>query len=167
MTSYKIEVCSKKHDLKRIQAVINAAYKKHRYLQRERISLEELKTILSHPKQRLYLCLSAENKICGTLLLDLTHFDRGELYLFSVDPSCQGQKLGALLLDHVEKEAFEKFHLKKIVLGVVKFLERLISYYSSLGYEPIGEEEFPDKNMVMPEYRDQISCLLMEKKMIS
>lgn len=164
MSTFRVEVYSKKHDLKRIVAVINAAYTKHWYLQRERINLKELKDLLANPQNRLYLCLSSENEICGTVLLDFSHLGQADLFLFSIDPSYQKQNLGKFLLDSAEKEAFEKYHVERIVLDVVKFLEKLISYYSLRGYQPTGEMEFPDKDWVKPEFREQIRCLLMEKK---
>lgn len=163
MPSFRIEVCTEKHDLKMVVAVINAAYRKHWYLQRERIRPGELIAILSHPKKKLYLCVSSENKVCGTLLLDLSQPGGAELYLLSVDPVCQGNDLGAFLMEYAEKEAFEKYQAKRVVLDVVKMIKQLVSYYLKRGYKPIGELEFPDMEWVKPEYRDQVICLLMEK----
>ncbi len=165
--SYRVEAySSKKHDLHEIVKVINIAYKRHEYLQRERITIEELKIICSDAKKKLYLCLSPENKICGTILLDFTYPHQTEIGLLSIAPSCQKMNLGALLLAHAEEEAFEKHHVKRVVIGVVKTLQKLISYYKSQGYVETGEEEdFPEKTWVRPECRSWVKCLILEKKL--
>jgi ribosomal protein S18 acetylase RimI-like enzyme len=163
LKQFRVEVCSEKYDLKDIISVVNAAYQKHMYLQRERLNTQELQEILADPKKRLYLCLSPNGKVCGTVFLNLHYAKEAELGLLSVDPAYQGKKLGDLLLQHAEDDAFKTYSLEKVVLEVVQCMEKLVAYYQSRGYVRTAEVEFPEKSWLKPEWQGKIKCFLMEK----
>lgn len=166
---YLIEIATQEHDLARVIEVINAAYKKVKYLQEgiKRIALAEMIENLSDPNKRLYLCIAPNKEICGTILVHFNAQDTAKLGLFAVHPDYQGQNIGSVLLRAVEKAAFAE--AKRIFLYVIPCTqERLIRFYEHLGYRKTGEtREFPAEakaHYIRPEYRDQIFLLIMEKR---
>lgn len=164
-SQFKIIVCPSCdiQVLEKITKVINIAYKKHFYLKRERIYPNELKAIINHPKKRLYLCLSPENEICGTLVLDFTKRNQAEMGLLSIDPSYQGHNLGSLLLQRAENDAFEIDKVETVLLDVVTVMDKLVLYYKKNGYQIIKEIDFPDKTYLHPDFIDKIHCFFMKK----
>jgi ribosomal protein S18 acetylase RimI-like enzyme len=163
-----VEQATLQHDLNRVAAVINSAYKKVRYLQEgiQRITVSELKSVVSDPRKKLYLCLSPAHEICGTILLDFFEKDKAEIALFAVHPDCQRYQIGPAFMNYVEQEAFKK--VTSIVLKVIPlFQERLIHFYERLGYRTTGEVmNFPEEDKIRyirPECRDQIFFSLMQK----
>lgn len=166
---FKIEIATVHHDLTKIASVINAAYKKVKYLieETQRISIDELRSIVANPHKRLYLCLSPSREICGTLLLDFIDRDTAEIGLFSIHPAYQGQKIGPGFMSYVEREAFEK--VGEIMLKVIPlYQEQLVKFYERLGYEDTGRRApFPEEEKtkyIRPECRDRVFFSLMSKK---
>lgn len=165
---FSLEVATLNHDLSKIAAVINAAYKKVPYLESgvDRITSDELSSIIANAQKKLYLCLSPSRKICGTLLLDSSE-SKAEIGLFAIDPEYQGLQIGAPFMNYVEQEAFKKS--SSIVLKVIPlFQEKLIKFYERLGYHRTDQiMRFPQKDkirQIRPEYRERVFFSLMEKR---
>ena len=185
-TGCKIETASINHDLKRIALIINLAYQeKHAYLKdnAERVSLEELLEMIRDPHKKLYLYLNQNNEICGTVLLHLPdttsrinklfqwifpkHFlkDDAEIGLLAVHPDHQRKKIGSILMEHAEHEAFSTYRMRSIKLLVV--LKALIVYYQSLGYKDTGlRKKFIDKTLryLRPEWKDKVIFTILKKQ---
>src|SRR3990167_10088261 len=97
--SFRIEQATVSHVLAAISALVNAAYKKVSYLHAERVSVTELRSIVSNPLQKLYICLSPQEEICGTLLVDYdSQGTKAELGMFSVHLNYQGQNVGVTMM---------------------------------------------------------------------
>lgn len=168
---FTVEIATVKHDLSKIATIINLAYKKVRYLQEmvERITSSELAGLISHPNQRLYLCISPSQEVCGTILLDFFEKNKAEIGLFAIDPKYQKYKIGPAFMSYVEQEAFKKVHT--IILKVIPlFQERLVKFYEQLGYRATGEEiAFPEEDQrryIRPECRDRVIFSIMQKSRI-
>jgi GNAT superfamily N-acetyltransferase len=160
---FEVELCTQDCDLEKVAAVVNAAYKKNDFLAKDRTSVNELKTILLNPLKKLYIAISPENKICGTALITLNpSSEEADFGLFSVHPDEQGKNLGSLLLNHVEEEAFLRFHMKTVSLSTAP--QKLVQYYQSQGYQIIGNIPFPDENSLKNDCK-RITCTLLQKKL--
>lgn len=165
---FTVEVATMDHDLTRITTVINTAYKKVGYLQNgvERATLTEVIDFISNPQKRVYLCLSPNREICGTILLDFFEKEKAEIALFAIHPDYKGYKLGPAFMNYVEHEAFKK--TQSIILKVIPlFQENLIRFYERLGYRATGEMmEFPTEDKlryIRPECRDRVFFSIMQK----
>lgn len=163
-----VEQATLEHDLNRVAIVVNSAYKKVQYLQEEveRITVSELKSAVSNPKKKLYLCLSPTREICGTILLDFFEKDKAEIATFAVHPDYQGCCIGPAFMSYVEQEAFKK--VSSIILKVIPlFQEKLIHFYERLGYRTTGEiMRFPEEDKIRyirPECRDRVFFSIMQK----
>lgn len=168
---FTIELATTGHDLARIVSVINTAYKKVKYLQNEveRATSAEVLGFISDSKKRLYLCLSPNHEICGTILLDFFEKDKAEIALFAIHPDYQEYKIGPSFMNYVEQEAFKT--ITSIILKVIPlFQENLVNFYERLGYKKTGETmEFPTEDKlryIRPEYRDRVFFSIMQKNKI-
>jgi N-acetylglutamate synthase-like GNAT family acetyltransferase len=166
--AFTIEIATASHDLVKITSVINAAYKKARFLRDdvERVSPEELRSIISTPHKKLYLYISVDHTICGTALLDFCDKDKAEISLFAIHPDYQGKNIGPPFLNDVEKEAFKK--VSEIILKVIPlYQEQLIKFYERLGYTMTSLTiEFPEEEKlrtVRPECWDRMFFSIMHK----
>ncbi|MES2121254.1 MAG: GNAT family N-acetyltransferase [Chlamydiota bacterium] len=168
-SSFTIELYSEDRDLGKIVDMINAAYKRVRYLKEDatRITEDQLRESLSNPQKQLYLCISSENVICGSIFLEFFDSDEAEIEILAVDPKHRGMGLGPMLLKHAEKEAFLKRHMESVRLNVIPlFQESLIAFYHHLGYQSVDYTEFPEEKKIkyiQPEYRELIFLMKMRK----
>ncbi len=145
---------------------INAAYRRVKYLQSERVTPQEIGQMIADPKKRMYFCLSPQGEICGSILLNEMEEDRVELGLFSIHPDYQGKKIGPSFLKCVENEAFKK--AREIILKVIPLYQGpLIQFYERQGYRLTGRiEEMPEEaktKYIRPECRDKVYFSLMNK----
>lgn len=168
---FTVEIATIDHDLSKVAKVINFAYKKVKYLQDEveRITPSELRGFISHPNQRLYLCISPSQEICGTILLDFFEQKKAEIGLFAIDPKYQGFKIGPVFMSYVEQEAFRK--VQTIILKVIPlFQEKLVKFYERQGYRATRVRvAFPEEDLrryIRSEYRDQVFFSIMQKSKI-
>lgn len=150
-----------------ITSMINQAYKKVAWLKDniKRTSVAELANIVQHPHKTLYMCLDGK-KICGAALLDNAD-DPTKLMLemFTVHPDYQGKNIGTLLMRFVENEAVKTYYTHDLYLYVIPCMqERLVAYYKRNGFEIISEKPYTLLSVVKPAYHDQMSLLLMRKK---
>ncbi len=166
--SFKIEEATESSDLRQIVSLINAAYKKAKFLQEgvDRISYDEVRGLLSDPCKKLYLCISSSNEICGTILLKFINDTQAEIGLFAISPHYQGKKIAPLFLNYVEEEAFKK--VREILLEVIPFSqENLIGFYERMGYRSTGQiVPFPNEaklRYIRPEHREQVFISMMHK----
>ncbi len=161
---FLIEKATLMDNLNEIASVINKAYKRQVFNRndRERISIAKLEYLIREPGNRLFLLRLDQDPhlICGTLLLS-----GDEISLFSVHPDYQGQKLGRLLLQAAEKEAFESS--ASVYLRVIPlFQEHLIEYYKSQGYEledyrePLSLEKL---ERIQPCYHEKVYSIKLRK----
>lgn len=168
---FTVEAATMNHDLTRIATVINTAYKKVKYLQDgvERATPAEIIGFISNPRMKLYLCISPNHEICGTILLDFFEKDKAEIAIFAIHPDYQEYKIGPIFMNYVEEEAFKKVHaiLLKVIL---LFQENLVKFYERLGYKATGEIiDFPEEGKlryIRPECRDRVFFSIMQKNRI-
>jgi GNAT superfamily N-acetyltransferase len=166
--AFHTELATLGHNLNQIASVVNSAYKKVKYLQEntERISPTDLQEILSDPKKRIYLCLSPNREICGTVLVHQISEEKAEIGLFAIHPNFQGKKIGLYFLKQIENEAFKK--AREIILKVILlYQEKLIAFYEKQGYSKTGEIlPFPHEDklrFIRPECRDQVFFSVFHK----
>lgn len=155
-----VEKCTLTHDLEKVTEVVNAAFKKHLWLAKDRTSIEHLKQILSDPDERLYVLISPTKDVCGTACI-MHQPDGAELTLFSIHPDYQRLKLGPFLLKHSEKMAVEVFHAKKMTLMTIG--ENLVKFYQAHGYELIDTIPLPEVDIIQEEFRGQRIDRVMTK----
>jgi dTDP-4-amino-4,6-dideoxy-D-galactose acyltransferase len=147
-----------------IASVINEAYKKAKFLKKNRITLEEVEESIESNNKSIYLYYF-KNVICGVILIDYFEENKAELGLFAIHPDFQGKGFGAKFMAKVENVVFKK--AKEIFMTVIPITqENLINFYKKLGYKLTKEKkEFPEKNknLISPEYRDQVYFHIMKK----
>lgn len=161
----KFVVATSEYDVNEIVDVINAAYSRVKYLLKDRVSVEDITEFLRDPDKTLYLCLTLQDEICGTILLDYCEGKIAEIGLFAIHSDFKGQNIGPAFIQFVEGEAFKK--VDTIQLKVIPLhQENLIKFYERLGYKATGETTpFPTDKLhyIRPEYRDQVFLSLMQK----
>lgn len=145
--------------------VINQAYKRVPFLT-NRITMQELTKIIESKTQYLYLC-THNNKICGTILLDVSH-EKAELHCFAVHPDYQAKGVGKKLLNHLEQQA-ALLNFEEIYLQVIPFLqEELVKYYIKNGYKFTGDFHTFDQDKlqryIKKEYWNKVNQPVMYKK---
>lgn len=161
---FKIEKAGLHSDLDRIVDTINFAYKRQPFNRedRSRITVSMLRTLLLDAENTLYVAVSLENEICGTVLLH-----QSEISLLSVHPDYQGHGIGLQLLQHAEEEAFKTY--ESVFLKVIPlFQETLIHYYESAGYKSFGEHESLSQeklHRIKEQYHEQVFALIMRKSL--
>lgn len=170
LPNYHVEVGSSHHNLRDVAQVINRAYRGVHYLKDdvERITEEELIQLVNNQEKSLYLCLSPENEICGTIVLDHGEIDEAEIALFSVDPLYQGRNVGSLLLEHAEQQAVDHYNKKSVRLNMIPLQEKLMRYYERHGYQSVDFVEFSDREkerFIRPEYEDYVFLWTMRKSL--
>jgi ribosomal protein S18 acetylase RimI-like enzyme len=152
-----IEQADLQSNLDQVVNVINLAYKRQPFNRedRTRITLVKLKELLLDEENKLFVAISEEDEICGTILVH-----QCELSMGSVHPAYQGQGIGLQLLQRGEHEIFKNYdhvYLKEIP----RFQERLIQLYEQAGYHSFGEYE-----PLSPEKLDRIEELLPRREEI-
>ena len=169
---FRVEKADLNQDLSAIASVVNSAYKKVVYLKDDgKTSPADLKDIISNPSKALYLCLSTNNEICGTILIQYdANRKKAELGMFAIHPRYQGANIGAIFANCVEKEIFKV--VPEIILKVVPLEQaKLVKFYINLGYQFTGEKvpfsEEETSKYIHPEYRDKVFMLIMSKKLHS
>lgn len=160
---FKIEKADQESPLHQIVETINLAYQRQPFnrLDYPRITIAALEELLQNRENVLYIAISKENEICGTVLLH-----GAEISLLSVHPRHQGKELGLHLLHYAEQKAFETsdtVFLKVIPL----FQEKLIRYYASAGYKSLGEYEPLSQEKlkrIQEQYHSEVFALIMRKE---
>lgn len=162
ISAFEIQRASVDSNLEAIATTVNLAYQKQLFNRKDypRITPIALKELLQNEENELYILLSNQNEVGGTVLL--TH---AVISLLSVHPQYQGQGLGKRLLNHAEHEAFKTYetvYLKTIPL----FQENLIRFYESLGYTPCGVELLSEEKLerIQEQYRSEVYALVMKKQ---
>lgn len=163
LESFTIERAHAHSDLNQIAETINLAYQRQPF-NREgypRITVDALEVLLRDEENQLFIARSDRQTICGTVLLHGSHIS-----LLSVHPLYQKQGLGLRLLEQAEKEAFQTY--SAVSLQVIPlFQEKLIEYYQSVGYEPVGEvEPLPAEKLkrIQERYHSQVGALTLRKE---
>ena len=146
-----------------ITAMVNAAYTKTLWLKPgvQRIQPSELAAMIQKPTKKLFLCL--DNKtICGAVLLDLS--SAPEMSMLAVHPKYQGQKIGTMLMQHIERELVKLGH-NYVLIYVVPFgQDQLVAYYLKAGYYFLDKTlPFTHLQLVKQEYQDQVFLRIMRK----
>jgi ribosomal protein S18 acetylase RimI-like enzyme len=124
----------------------------------------EVSELIRKPKSFILLCQrEAELMACVHM------HNRGDyayLGMFAVRPSRQGRGIGGLLLERVEKLAFENWQSIAVQMTVISLREDLIAWYVRRGYRsteefipfPYGNERFG-----LPK-RDGLKMLVLRKE---
>lgn len=150
--TYQFREFEKEDDINKFVCVINEAYRHVRVIKKgtDRISRIAAEELFKNLNNKIYVCLTPSNEICGTAVLTLKK-DTAVLGLFSIAPSEQGKGLGKDLLHYVENEA-KKLLIKRVKLFVVKlFQEKLMQFYRSQGWV--------DTNKIIPFFDKDIGCI--------
>lgn len=134
---FNIEQADLASDFNQIADTVNLAYRRQPFNRPNypRITVDGVKELLQNQENQLFVVVSSNNEICGTVLLH-----GAEIYMLSVHPRYQKQGLGLSLLQYAEQAAFKTYD--SVLLKVIPlFQEKLIRYYESLGYKSFGEHE--------------------------
>ena len=104
----------------------------------ERITLDDLRTMLADPKERL-LAGWLGDRLIGHVRI--AHADHGlaHLGLLCVDPLIQAGGHGKRLIAAAEATARETFEARRMEMTVISIRGALIDYYARRGYAPTGE----------------------------
>ena len=106
-----------------------------------RITPEEISEILSKEKESFLLALSNNNIVGCVQLVD----EGDELYfgMIAVDPKMQNQKIGAKILEEIDRRARLQ-NKSRVRLVVIHTRNELIAFYERRGFRPTGKSsEFP------------------------
>ncbi|MBX7066328.1 MAG: GNAT family N-acetyltransferase [Parachlamydiales bacterium] len=158
-----IERANLHSNLDQIISTVNLAYQRQPFNRTDfpRITLPALIALLQNEENQLFIAVSENNEICGTILLH-----ESEISLLSVHPRCQGQGLGLFLLHSAEQEAFKNYNT--VFLKVIPlFQENLIRFYESAGYKSFGEYEPLSQeklDRIQERYHSEVFALIMRKE---
>lgn len=136
---------------------------------RERMSIQRWNNILLDPFQKAYaLQDTATLAAVGVIVLEIPpHEEYAKFGVFAISKPYQGEKLGEILIDHVEQEA-RRLRKKTMRIEIFAFSQYLETYYQKLGYVYTGRtNSFFHAECIKPEYRDRASQYLreLEKKL--
>lgn len=95
--------------------------------------------------EQRYLTATIDGKIVGCLCWERNQHDGNTRYHFgpfAVDPACQGKGVGRVLLQRLYDIA-RADSAASIDIEVVNWRSDILPLYEKLGYERIGEGEFP------------------------
>lgn len=164
---------TREDDLEAISEVINRAYKKQPFFYEasRRLKPGELHQLLTLPENELYIALSGEGKVCGTLLITWGEERSAEFSLLAVAPPFQGREIGGRLLKVAEERVVE-LGGERVYLKVIPMRqEKLVAYYATKGYVKSEKKvPFPEKEKgtyVLPEFREEIYFAILEKDLTS
>ncbi len=120
-------------DLDGIVALETACFEPER-----RASRSSLRRSLLSPRQAVWV-LADGAAIVGSLVL-WHHPLTTRIYGVAVDPACQGQGLGEVLMQHAEQEAMQA-GARHVTLEADEGRARLVGWYERLGYRRVRLRE--------------------------
>ncbi|WP_017793882.1 GNAT family N-acetyltransferase [Leucobacter salsicius] len=133
-----------------------------------RTSEAEIRGIVADPDSTMLLVRG--NALDGRLLACCQLQRQGErsyFGTFAVDPTRQGEGVGAAVLDYAERLARDSWGSTHMVMTVVRQREELIAYYVRRGFRDTGERTpFPyaDERFGRP-LRDDLEFTHLEKRL--
>lgn len=119
---------------------------------RERINADGIQRILNDPTQKLFVLV--DKVVAGVVLCELPKdVDYAKPGLFAVSKEYRGQKIGNMLVEHMENYA--RAHQRTAIkIEVFAFAEALGKHYESLGYKYTGKTgTFFHASIIKPEMR--------------
>jgi GNAT superfamily N-acetyltransferase len=149
-------------DIGEIVRVTNLAYRvEDFFINGNRTHADDVRARMRTVDARFFVIEAAQPETLAASVYAERRGGHGHLGLLAVDPAEQRRGLARLLIRHVETWCHQA-GCASLHIGVVNLREALMGWYGTLGFEPFGTADFPDRHKLTRE-----AHLVLMKKPIS